>query len=378
MVASAGTIEEPERGTWVADVESRDDFDGELHFGGVSWVGRQVAATRENGRVKARIVGGAGDLGTEVPDKWYLGGGTGNTIVSDIARLVGIDASPSLPQRVASWQRAKATAGEALDQICDALGAQWWVDRAGVLQAGAREASTVDAPVESTDASGIATIAAESSAAVSPGQTLPDGAVIRHVRHMLRGDTLRIEASTVALRVREPAGLGYLRMHRGVVERQHDDGSLDLIVDNTHSLTRVPWLPGVPAVCVLKAGDVVQVASWAGGNPRQWAAVGVSRVEGGTAVAGIDDTVDCGVLLVWIGPPIPPGTATTTAVTYVPPAPADTFAARLATALLTPPESKPPIPPPPPGPGLPPTRIPLTGLITSGNPRILAGGGGKG
>lgn len=364
MTVSAGTIEEPERGTWVADVESRDEASGKLSFGGVEWTGRVAYSTRENGRTKARVVGGVGDLGVTLPDKWYLGGGSGDTIVGDIARGVGLPVESDLPQRVASWQRARASAGECLDQICDALGAQWWVGRDGVLRTGARESSVIQARTEGTGSDGITVLAPESSAGVAPGRTYPDGGVIRHARHILRGETLRVEASATALRTREPSGLGYLRMHRGVVERQHADGSLDLIVDNTHSLTRIPWLPGVPAVCVLEPGDVVMVASWSGGNPRQWAAVGVSRTEGGTATAGIGDTADCGTLILSHVPGVPPGSTTIPAGDYIPPGPDhDAQAAAIRAAR-----------------SIPPSVIHLDArleaVITSGNPRILAGGGG--
>lgn len=368
MRVSTGTIEEPERGTWVADVESRDDASGTLLLGGVTWVGRVASSARENGRTKARVVGGLGDLGAELPEKWYLGGGSGNTVVNDIARAVGMSATPELPNRVASWQRAAGSAGEGLDAICDALGAQWWVDRDGVIRAGARDSTLVSgATVVDTGTDGIITLAAESSAGVAPGRTLAAGGTVRHARHVQRPDGLRIEAATIAMRTREPAGLGYLRMHRGVVERQHDDGSLDLIVDNSHSLTRIPWLPGIPAVCTLEPGDVVMVASWAGGDPRQWAAVGVSRVEGLTAVSGKGDTVDCGALCVTVVQGVAPGSATTIGMAYVPPDPPDTFDSRLATGVS---ESATPL--------VGGETFQIRGIITSGNPRILAGSGGQG
>jgi hypothetical protein len=367
MIAEGGTIEEPERGAWVADVESRAAYDGALDFGGVTWTGRLVSSAVENGRYRMRIAGGAGDLGAVLPDKWYLGGGSGNAIVGDIGAAIGMQASPDLPQRVASWQRARSSAGEALDRLCDALGAQWWVARDGVLHAGVRDGGALaDATVVDTGSDGIVTLAADTLAGVTPGRTLPSGVVIRHARHIQQGAELRSEVSTVPLRIREPSGLGYLRVHRGVVESQHADGSLDLIVDGTHSLTRVAWLPGAPMACVLEPGDVVSVASWAGGDPRQWYATGMSRVANLAPIAGVGDSVDCGMLLVGVAPPVPPGTGTLTDIRYVAPAPASTFATRLAAALLT-------LPPP-----FIVTQIPMSGLITSGNDRILAGTGDPG
>ena len=351
MTPIAGTIEEPERGTWVADLEFTDPYEGTFDHGGVTWVGALASQRLEGGRHKVRIVGGNGRLGGTVGDRWYRGGASGNTIVQDIANRVGHAAAPNLPGRVASWARQRGTAGEALSALCDVIGAQWWVGRDGTLRVQtARPGGTVaDLPQEDGDGEHVILVG-DLVATVLPGAEYL-GQVIRHVRHLIGGDKSRLE---VSFRTTVPAGRGldYLRAHRAVVESRHSDGTLDLIVGGRFSLTRIPWLPGIPGDCVLEAGDVVIVAAW-GGDPRQWHAVGVSRVTGGTPVASVDDSVNGGTLVLAITPVGIP-----VALTHVAPGP--THDAELAALLLTITQA-----------GNIPFPCPLTGLIDSGNPRIL-------
>jgi hypothetical protein len=355
MLLSA-IIEEPEVGTWVADLELSAPYSGSFGYAGATWVGTPAGPEiLEGGRYRVRVVGGAGGISKQIAEKWYYGGGTGNTIVGDVARAAGETADVTLPQRVPTWHRARVTAGQALDTLCLELGAVWWVGRDGVLRAApSRPAGEVALSAFTrigADVDGSINLVGEGT--IAPGMSINDR-VIRHLRHSYSPQRTTIEVSFNPTFLTDHRGSQtYARTHRGVVERQHPDGTLDLIVNNRFSLTRIPWLAGVPGDVTINPGDVVSVAAW-GGDPRQWHAFGLSRVTGGTDVASIGDTVDCGTLLIAQSvstSPIEPVT-----VVYIPPGPThdvQVAAQRVALAAL----------------GLL-FEVPLRGVIDSGNPRL--------
>ncbi len=233
-------------------------------------------------------------------DQFYLGGGTGNTIVRDILRAAGEIGLPTLPVRVASWLRSEGTAGQALDQIVATLDALWWVDRDGTVRASARRPSnTVDLTKWTrvgSDVDGSISYVGDSAAGILPGM-VTETKTIRHVRWHLDGSRITAEVSFVPYEMADlRGGLDYLRSHRAVVESQETDGTLNLIVDNRFSLTKVPFQAGIPGTIKILPGDVVTVCAW-GGDPRQWFAHSLIRTPG-SPVARVGDSVDCGTLLV--------------------------------------------------------------------------------
>lgn len=306
MIPLSANLEEPEQGTWVADLVHLGSYPGSFDLGGVTWTGAALASVSDGPRMKTRVVGGKGKLSSVVRDQYYYGGGTGDTVIGDIARSVGETYVPGAPQRVASWSRAFGTAGQALDQICQTLGILWWVDLQGRLRAGSRPTGTVDTSGRtqtSADVDGEISFVGDSVNGLAPGMTL-DGKTIRHIRWELTDKRLTAYVSFVPYALPDlRGGLDYLRSHRAVVESQEADGTLNLIVDNRFSLTKVPFQGGVPGKIALRAGDVVTACAW-NGDPRQWFAHSVQRVDGRV-------TVDCGTLLFTQLPVTPPGTGGT-------------------------------------------------------------------
>lgn len=301
MTPISAIIEERYTGTWVADVESVEPFAATFTLGGVVWTGAPGAPpVQEGGRYRTRVLGGAAKLATPLPRKWYQGGGSGNTIVLDIARAAGEASAPALPARLATWQRAPGPAGEALDTVCRTLGGAWWVDRSGVLQAApARPGGAVDMTGRTrvgSDSDGSIVLSGDSAAGLVPGMTI-EGRTIRHIRWTLSPDRLLAEVSFTPVEPEE-GGLDYSAQHRASVVTQHADGSLDLIVSGTWTLTRVPWLTGLVGDITINQGDVVTVACW-GRDPRAWFAFGLDRKAGGAPAAHVGSSVDCGKLLIY-------------------------------------------------------------------------------
>jgi hypothetical protein len=332
MIPLLATIEEPEQGTWVADLVHLDVYPGSFDMGGITWTGAALPSVQDGPRFKTRVVGGKGKLSATVPDKYYYGGGTGDTVIGDIARTVGETYIPGAPQRVASWDRAFGTGGQALDQICQTLGVTWWVDTDGQLRAGTRPAGAADlskAVLLSADPDGALVYNTVSSKELAPGLTI-GGKVIRHIRWELTEKNLTACVSFVPYALVDlRGGLDYLRSHRAVVESQEADGTLNLIVGNRFSLTKVPFQGGIPGKIKLQAGDVVTACAW-GGDPRQWFAHSVQRVDGRV-------TIDCGTLLFTQLPVTPPGTGGT--VLFVKQfLPGEEQALALAVSLVVPPQ----------------------------------------
>lgn len=303
MIPLTVTIEEPEQGAWVADLTHTDPYSGTFELGGYQWLGAALSSVLDGGRYQTRVVGGKGKLGSLVRDQYYYGGGTGDTVIQDIARSVGESYVSGVPARVASWSRQSGTAGQALDQICQTLGILWWVDLQGRIRAGARAEDPVDLSKytqTTADVDGEISLVGDSASGIVPGMTI-DGKIIRHVRWTLTGTRLTAECSFVPYVLPDVrGGLDYLCSHRAVVESQESDGTVNLIVGNRFSLTKVPYQGGIPGTIKLLPGDVVTACSW-GRDPRQWFAHSVQRVEGRV-------TIDCGTLLFMNTPAAPPGT----------------------------------------------------------------------
>jgi hypothetical protein len=302
MIPLLATLEEPEQGTWVADLVHLDAYPGSFDLGGITWTGAAVSSLPDGPRMKTRAVGGKGKLSATVRDQYYYGGGTGNTIIGDICRAIGETYIPGAPQRVASWDRAFGTAGQALDQICQTLGIMWWVGHDGNLTAGTRVGGAVDTSTftqTGADTDGMVSFNTDTVKDLVPGKTV-DGKTIRHIRWELTDKDLTAHVSFVPYALPDlRGGLDYLRSHRAVVESQEADGTLNLIVGNRFSLTKVPFQGGVPGQIKLLPGDVVTACCW-GGDPRQWFAHSVQRTD--------RVTIDCGTLLFMNTPAAPPGT----------------------------------------------------------------------
>lgn len=364
-----GVIEVFERGAWVADLVLPDAFEGKFAYG-EDWTGTEVESRTEGGEggsKHVRIVGGKGRLGTTLKEKWYRGGGTGNTIANDICKEAGETSSVSLPVRAPQYFRHKDTAGRQLDILCDLLLADWWVDRTGTVKAGTRESGEIDKtlPRVASDTDGSVTLSIETTAGIDVGMTW-EGRKVRHVRFVFAGNRTLAELSFTPLGIADvKRTLDYASPHKAVVESQAANGTLTLIVDGRYTLSAVPWLGGIPARITINPGDLVTVGFW-NKDPRQPYAHSLIMLETGAPSARVQDPVECGTLLIGQNP----GTFVVAAV-YVPPTPwptpddagkaaaqglhAAAVAAAAAAMAATPAVA----------------TLPLSGLIAGGDPRVL-------
>lgn len=354
----SATIEELYSGAWVADTVDVVAPTGTFTTAdGQTWVGTVFSSAQDGGRYYARIVGGKGNLGKALPDRWYNGTSLidkiGGDAVTEAGETLG---SATLGTRVDSWQRAAGTLGQALAHIVAIVGGVWWVGRDGNVNLAASRPASVIAPqtvsVKSRDVDGSLVVDPFPTAALTLGATW-NGQEVRHIRWV---QTSNSYTASLAFKDLDSPILtwDYLRTYSAKVDKQNEDGSLDLIVDERFSVTSVKWLSGLPGKVVINGGDEVTIG-WHGGDPRYPYAVGLVMTDGGKAVARVDDTVDAGTLVIpttlagVVGP-------VTFKITYVPPGP--THDADVAQALLT-------------MVAFAPVKVDLKGVITSGQVRVL-------
>jgi hypothetical protein len=316
-----GFIEVSERGTWVADLVFPEASTGVFETGtGETWTGTVLSQVDDTSSWHATIVGGKGGLSKVLKDRWYQGGGTGNTIAKDILTEAGeVAGEMSLPVRAPQYFRQTGKAGEQLDNICDLLKGNWWIDRAGLLFcASARPATVIDTKerVQISEDTNSVVLSTEVTAGIEPGCTW-NGKLIRHVRWVL-SDKTYAELSYLPLFVArdQRQGLDYSTTHKAVVKSQSAvNGKLTVTVDGRYTLTEVPWLGGVPAKVTLESGDLVSVGFW-NRDGRQPYAFSINQLSSGAPSARVQDAVEGGTIL------IGQNAATfVVAAVYVPPTP---------------------------------------------------------
>lgn len=348
-------IEEPSSGAWIADTVDTVAPTGSLTLNdGIPWTGTIVSTTKDGGRYNSRIIGGKGQLGKSLPDKWYNGSTIIDTVASDAISEAGeILGLSSLGVRVDAWQRKEGSLGSALNQLIAIAGGSWWVARDGFVDLGTRSGSVIDpasVSIISSDVDG-SILLNVSAARIKPGDTWL-GRTIAHVRHTLSPENIVshiyfTDLPTLSLSV------DYLRTYSARVNSQNSDGTLDLIVDGRFAVNPVPLLSGIPAKITILPGDQVTMG-WLGGDPRAPYAMGTQQT-GSAAAARVGDSCDCGTLIVpttlvgVIGP-------VAFQIQYVPPGPthdADVAIKLLAMAVFAP------------------VAINLSGLITTGQNRVL-------
>jgi len=143
----------PWRGSWFADVtlEDESDLSGRITIqsNGLEMVG--TIDDRYSGKFrtehKLRVVGGGGGWTQLVPSKGYHNdaGVAAVRVAQDVASEVGesLGTFTANPEKVGvDFARQAGTAGQVLDQLVGST--YWWVDYAGLTQAGAREVQTID------------------------------------------------------------------------------------------------------------------------------------------------------------------------------------------------------------------------------------------
>lgn len=262
------------RGTWVADTTTTEIPTGEFEFGEMTWKGT-VAPTgfvQDGARYYARIVGGKGRLGAEVVEKNYTVSAPFARVARDIIVACGETVgSITLTNSAAYYERARGTAGQALNDLCDQAGAVWWVGRDGTVNVAPARTDTAAVDTDKAfqigaDIDGATIFDVINASDVLPGRTA-NGKTIRAIHWSLTPDSLVAECSPSQPSI--PDGRGrefYLKQYQAKVSKQNGDKSVDVIADGKFSLSSVPLLPGIVGTPTMKGGDLV-VVGWLGGQP---------------------------------------------------------------------------------------------------------------
>lgn len=360
MIPLSAIVEEFEQGAWVADCEFSEKPTGSFELGSETWSGTVLASQLEGGRYLTRIVGGKGGLAKGVTDLQYRGAIGLNKIFADVCKLAGETLGETLTDRVINYDRMRGTAGQALDSLCLTFGCAWRITRAGSASLYRPVASSEVAANKYTrvgsDIDGAVFLAVQSSSDIALGQTV-GGKRIRSIRWCLNKSRLVAECSPDPVAAGDlRQRLDFLKTYSAKVERQNADGSLDLIVAGRFGLSQVPLLVGVPVAKVqLVAGDLVNVGFYEY-DPRKPYAICTGQGSGSKAVARVDDTADCGTLILGtLSTPAAPGSPVTIGFQYVPPGPNHDNLVRLATTGLA---------------AFTPQSIRLKAVITSGQERV--------
>jgi len=386
------SIYEPRDGNWTADVEA-DTIDNieagsaaTLVIGDTSFFGTVYRSGVESGRWMRRIQGGSGGLLATLPPKNYA-------LVTLAAVLAEIALGASQPvaaasldltgYQVANWQRAAGAASYAVQDIADELGVPWRITRAGELRLGQASFAELDSSqieIVSDPIVGSVVYAPDADPVIQPGVTI-DGKPVSYVSTLLDSNKLRQEVyfddSTSAIDGRIKGSLqaiiesvvgrrlAYHALWPATVAAQLS-GQLELIPDDEQMkglglgnirirhgepgyTTEVP--PGSRCLIGFEAGDPKRpyVAQWLANT-----SVTSIAFEGGTRnIARTNDTTSQGALTV--SQPIPLGPVLFSYLDGIG-GPAVAFSIAATNIALTP------------GP----TTLSLDGIITSGNPKLLA------
>jgi hypothetical protein len=172
-------------GAWTADLELATDepVSGqvEIVIGNLTLQGTVYRSEFYGGQVQARVVGGYAGWRTQAPPQGYGSGGglQLSTVLNDLASAVGekinIAADTNIGNAFARVNFGTSVASDVLWQLMQ-LGFMpaWYVDPAGVTQAGAWPATQITTPFTPTDQKpdqGVIEIATEDYASWMPGCT---------------------------------------------------------------------------------------------------------------------------------------------------------------------------------------------------------------
>lgn len=184
------------------------------------------------GQVRARVVGGAGGLGTELPPRWYEGAPRElplRDLVEEAGERLSSSCDPGLLGEVLTpgWTRLRGTAAAALARLLEGTGASWRLLPDGSLWAGPETWPTAqgmaDLVVLEEDRARGRLVLATEAPQLLPGQTLR-GDRISDVEITIEPEQLRVEA----LLERATPGVGdrfkgaLLALVEGLVRRRTD------------------------------------------------------------------------------------------------------------------------------------------------------------
>lgn len=188
VTLSSCAVTEPMAGPAVIDIMTPDDAKGAfpatpggvlVALGGLSYACTVVRQAQYAGYIKARLVGGRGGWGRSVKPRGYTSS-SGPLVFAQIAADAANEVGESVvvsgsPQVGPQFTRRAGRAS----QVFSLLSApnEWWVDRQGITQVGAREAGKVGAPANVLDVdgeSGRVSFISDFPEAFAPGKTFVD------------------------------------------------------------------------------------------------------------------------------------------------------------------------------------------------------------
>jgi hypothetical protein len=253
-----GSLTLPLRGVWVADLDvnatslatGAASLSYVVNGAATTFQGTIVESSPFGGRVKVRLVGGAGKMSNELPALGY-----GQVPASTIVRDVVVAASEALADGVAdelrdtllpSWHRAKGSGTRALTDLAEHLGVGFRMLANGTVWLGKETWTQAKAPFEihGPDANGLAVYGPVRPDLV-PGTNLA-GKRVSAVEFSFSGSlranvTLLKDASGNSDRAKK-AQSAFVKQHLPEYERkdlyearviaQRSDGTLDLKCDN--------------------------------------------------------------------------------------------------------------------------------------------------
>ena len=290
----------PRLGAWVAElvVETDEALAGAatLDLDGTTFVGAIAAGAVYAGRWTGRVVGGAGGLSRTL-DPTAHQRITLAAIFAETLRAAGETAAADLGDLSAEqrhWHRPRQTAAAEVAEIARAAGFAWRVLSDGTVWVGPEawpELALGDdlEVMEHDTAAGRYTLAGSAALALLPGRTVNlDGASVRvaqvehrvDARGALRtlvvadrdGAPTGIVGALETIVARQTRRIDYFGLYPARVVAQHDDDTVDLVVDaeripNPQRVTIRHGLPGVTSVRVA-AGARVRLG-YDGGDPRR-------------------------------------------------------------------------------------------------------------
>lgn len=289
------TVSMPRVGVWHADLElaSETAISGRVTFTieGVAFTGTVLRGGLDGGRVKAKIVGGAGMLSKELAAKFYVAPNV-RQVLQDILNETGEALSSTadaaiLNASLPKWERTKGPASRALVALLDASGATWRILRDGTLWIGKDtfpEANVEHNLLDEDWINGVTDIA-PTAPDLLPGVTFRDRQ-ISYVIHRLESSKLRTEAY-----VKQPGNvleqflgevlkkIDYSRLYPAKVAKQNvDDRTLQLVPDDAKvkgaGLDRVPIRHGYPGADIeIEPGARVRLG-FENGDPAKPYAIG--------------------------------------------------------------------------------------------------------
>lgn len=284
-------VEEFEGGAWVADAVSLDQFDGSFELAGETWTGTMVTERLEFERYHTTIVGGANKLAQVLQDKFYDGSVSLRAALEDICRESGeIFGGAKAGTFLATFERIRMPACEALDAIAAAFDLIWWIGRDGQVQLQADRPAGDEATGRrvSVDTSSVLLREPED---LTLGATYDD-ATVRHIRWHFTAGVFEARAYFVPFVFREPVQTRYDSLYDAKVDRDNGDGTIDVIAAGRFGVTKVKLFCGVPRSKVkVDPGDLVTLGFF-GGDPQKPFAVAMAQHTSATKeVARKGDTI---------------------------------------------------------------------------------------